>query len=198
MLVGIARKQIYYVTRAGRAAAMNITSFEPQSAVAAIMYLASRASNDLYMVMKMLYVADKRHLNDTGRFMYGDNYVAMGEGSTPSGAYDLVKYVRGNNENHYGFPEAKEFFAVDGNSINLIADVPLDHLSEVALHYLDEVVEENERAQGHFRYWWKAAHDPSWFFTRESNTISNAPSISVTDIAEKSLENPELVAYLSE
>lgn len=44
-----------------------------------------------YQLAKALYLADKSHLNDWGRPITFDNYVAMFHGPVPSLSYDLIK-----------------------------------------------------------------------------------------------------------
>ena len=44
-----------------------------------------------YDVVKTLFLADRRHLNDYGRPITFDNYVAMFHGPVPSQTYDLLK-----------------------------------------------------------------------------------------------------------
>lgn len=45
-----------------------------------------------YYVAKILYFADKAHLNRYGRPVLGDRYIAMEHGPVPSLAYDLIKH----------------------------------------------------------------------------------------------------------
>lgn len=44
-----------------------------------------------YDLLKTLFLADRRHLNEYGRPVSFDNYVAMIHGPVPSCAYDLLK-----------------------------------------------------------------------------------------------------------
>jgi hypothetical protein len=66
---------------------------------AAIAYLIARADArkrqlSQYDILKMLFLADKGHLNAYGRPVTFDNYYAMKEGPVPSFAYDLLKENR--------------------------------------------------------------------------------------------------------
>jgi uncharacterized phage-associated protein len=47
-----------------------------------------------YDILKMIFLADKGHLNAYGRPVTFDNYYAMKEGPVPSFAYDLLKENR--------------------------------------------------------------------------------------------------------
>ena len=172
------------------------TSFSPQKAVAALMYIVSKATDNMYNALKMLYVADKRHLNDTGRYMFGETYVAMKKGATPSGVYDIVKYVRGDGDNHYNFTNAKNLFSVNNDKIVLKQDVPTDHISEAAKTYLDGVVKENQGAS--IFHWYRAAHDSAWKSVWFQGVLSGSRDITPQDIAEKSLQNDSLLQYLND
>lgn len=44
-----------------------------------------------YDLVKTLFLADRRHLNEWGRLITFDNYVAMKHGPVPSFAFDLLK-----------------------------------------------------------------------------------------------------------
>lgn len=44
-----------------------------------------------YDIVKSLFLADRAHLNDFGRLVSGDRYVAMIHGPVPSTAYNLLK-----------------------------------------------------------------------------------------------------------
>lgn len=176
--------------------AVSVNEFDPQRALAALMYLVRGASNDLYTLMKMLYVADKKHLSLSGRFIAGDNYVAMERGATPSGAYDLVKYVRGDHCLHRGLPEAKQFFRIeDRTRLELTADVPEDDLSEVAIRCLDEVVE-MYRQHPNWVFWYRLAHDAAWQESLQEN--APAPPIDIVAVARTTPNSQSLLDYLSD
>lgn len=58
----------------------------------AILYLLSqRAGLTQYQIVKALFLADRRHLNDYGRPITFDNYVALEHGPVPSAAYEALK-----------------------------------------------------------------------------------------------------------
>lgn len=44
-----------------------------------------------YDILKSLFLADKAHLNNWGRLITFDNYLAMKHGPVPSAAYDFLK-----------------------------------------------------------------------------------------------------------
>lgn len=66
--------------------------FDAEKAIEAILYVASNAPiPDLYHVGKILYYADRLHLEKYGRQITGDRYRAMYNGPVAFGVYDLLK-----------------------------------------------------------------------------------------------------------
>lgn len=84
-----------------------------------------------YDVVKTLFLADRSHLNDFGRLVSGDKYVAMVHGPVPSTAYDLLK-PEAQVQRAYGIdklpwsadrgrnPKTYEFFSADVHVANEI------------------------------------------------------------------------------
>jgi len=175
---------------------VSVNEFDPKIALAALMYLVREASDDLYTLMKMLYVADKKHLSLSGRFIAGDDYIAMENGATPSGAYDLVKYVRGDHSLHRGLPEVNQFIRVeDKTRLELTADVPEDDLSEIAIRCLDEVVGLWHK-HPNWVFWYKLAHDTAWQESLQEN--NPAPPIDIEAVARSIPNSQSLLDYLSD
>lgn len=69
---------------------------DAEKALEVVLYV-SRRTNNLFNIVKTLYYADKFHLENYGRLITGDHYIAMEDGPVPSGAYDLIKFVRGDD-----------------------------------------------------------------------------------------------------
>lgn len=65
-----------------------------------------------YVILKSLFLADKAHLNEYGRPVTFDNYVAMRAGPVPSLAYDLLKEKESILRKYYTqpLPWSREFF----------------------------------------------------------------------------------------
>ncbi|MCG3471841.1 SocA family protein [Xenorhabdus bovienii] len=75
---------------------MAITRFDSEKALEAILYVASNAPNpDIYHIGKILYFADRKHLDRYGRLITGDTYIVMKDGPVASNAYDIIKCARG-------------------------------------------------------------------------------------------------------
>ena len=82
-----------------------------------VTHLAKPAN--VYNVLKCLYYADRKHLQEYGRQIYGDTFCALEYGPVPSGAYDIVKYVGGRAKWDLNFPEALGFLEVHGDSLGV-------------------------------------------------------------------------------
>ncbi len=72
-------------------------NFNINKGIESILYILENGTQPTFHhVSKVLYFADKDHLERYGRFICGDSYVAMKNGPVPSGIYDLLKIVRGD------------------------------------------------------------------------------------------------------
>ena len=61
-------------------------------AIEVLVWLANKKPGiDAFYVSKVLYFADKEHLNRYGRPILGDRYIRMAFGPVPSKTYDLIK-----------------------------------------------------------------------------------------------------------
>ena len=68
--------------------------FNKQKSIEAVLYLISKSGKntyDLYKIIKMIFEADKYHLNHYMRPVTGDHFVSMAKGIVPSNIYDLCK-----------------------------------------------------------------------------------------------------------
>lgn len=177
---------------------VGVVKFSPAVALVAIMKIVRDATDNLYMTMKMIYVADKMHFKKTGRFMFGDEYWSMEAGATPSGAYDLIKFVRGDGAD-IGFPDAKLFISVDADihKITLLKDVPEGRLSEFVRQCLDSVISDHTQNNRTFSYWWRLAHDGAWESARDGSS-GETVKMDEREIAKTIPENDELLALLDD
>lgn len=72
---------------------------DAEKALEVIVYI-SHYTDNLFNIVKTLYFADKCHLENYGRLISGETYIAMEDGPVPSGAYDLVKVARGDERGY--------------------------------------------------------------------------------------------------
>ena len=141
-----------------------------EKAVEVILYIAKRAPiPDFYHVCKILYFADKRHLERYGRFICGESYVAMKNGPVPSGVYDLVKYVRGDGQVLLS-EHARNSFGIEGHRIFPFRDANLQMLSASDRECLDESIRENGNLS--FNRLMEKSHDEAFKSADENDFIS--------------------------
>jgi len=161
--------------------------FDKTKAVEAILYLVPRVSNaDIYGICKLLYLVDKTSLEKYGRFVFGETYVAMEEGATPSGVYDILNGIAQT-------PNSK--MRIDGYSIVALREPNIDCLSESDVECLNEII----GIYGDKPNWFRAkdAHDEAW---RESwNKRGNKKSIEmpIENIAKLLADSDNLIDFLS-
>ncbi len=98
----------------------------PQKQEEAILWLVNNCEHDLtkYFVLKILFYAEKYHLNKYGRPVIGDELSAMFDGPVPSKTYDLIKDVLND--------KVKKAFVIksDQRTIEPLRSANKDYLSE--------------------------------------------------------------------
>ena len=168
-------------------------TFDADKALEAILYVASRARTDLYGTLKLLYVADKKHLERYGRFMFGESYSAMEWGPVPSNAYDIVKYVRGDRP-HCRNDQARAAFEMSGNDFKLLREPDLDELSKSEIQCLDEAIAAHGKHD--FAGFKGLTHDAAW---RAAWGTASGGSVAmpVESIASQLARAQELIQHLS-
>ena len=70
----------------------------------ALAYIAENLptrKDNMYNVLRTLYLADKCHMENFGRFIFDENYLATAEGSIPSIAYNLIQSIKKGDELPY-------------------------------------------------------------------------------------------------
>lgn len=160
--------------------------FRPEKALAVAAYLASRTGETMYTILKMVYLADRCHLERYGRPITGDDFIAMKQGACPSKIYDSMKVLRGEARKNY-LPESEKYLEVDSETHDVaVKDMPsMEVLSASDLECLDEVVSIHKRLGRWVIH--KMSHDAAWEKTNRNATMS------VADIA-KSLKDGDLLA----
>ena len=92
-------------------------------------------SPGVWKICKIIYLADKEHLNRYGRFITGDQYSAMTKGPVPSQSYDLIKSTQ-NSFLDLDLP----FKRNDNHRIQTDREADIDEFSKSDLIILDEVI----------------------------------------------------------
>ncbi len=161
--------------------------FDQQKATEAILYLVSKAPvPNLYGICKFLYLADKTSLEKYGRFIFGESYVAMQEGGTPSNAYNLLRNLSNNPTN-----DLKR----DGYYIRALRQPELDYLSRTDIECLDLVIKEFG-GRGSWTKRKQACHDTAWETAWDNRGTSDSYPIHIENIAELFEKPDELIDYL--
>lgn len=107
----------------------NLLEFNEEKATAAILYVAKNIDvSDKIRIAKVLYAADKYHLNRYFRFILGDVYARLPRGSAPSNVLDMLK-------------SSSEAFEVRGYNIRPLQEPDMDELSPSDVEALDLAIE---------------------------------------------------------
>ena len=169
---------------------MSQFEFQPEKSLAVTSYLAERTGETMYTILKMVYVADRFHLERYARPITGDRFIAMKEGACPSNIYNSMKHLRGEPERNF-LPNSAEYLEVDATTFDVsVKDMPsLDVLSATDIECLDEVISILKR-----RGRWvirDMAHDQAWKNTRRNSTMDYleiARSLNDGDVLERHLK----------
>ena len=165
---------------------------DAEKALEVIVYIVHKTT-DLFHIVKTNYYADKFHLENYGRLIAGDYYVAMEDGPVPSGVYDLIKYVRGDEFTYdakivEAHPETA--LRVVENEVTPLRKPNLDFLSESDRECLDKAIEKYAGMDG--KQLWKLVHEEAGY----QKTERNRP-IPLTDIITLDLPNgKDVIEYL--
>jgi uncharacterized phage-associated protein len=90
---------------------------------------------DLLLLMKLLYLADRRALGESGFSITGDNMVSMEWGPVLSGIYDLTKRKKRDGDPWFTYVSERQNHTLYGVKIN----TETDELSQFELKILKEV-----------------------------------------------------------
>lgn len=173
-----------------------ITMWDKTKAVEAILYLANRLFHPTKLqIFKLLYMADKLHLERYGRFIIYDQYVAMKYGPVPSRTYDMLK------------PQAEDDFSPlrvgeDGRAIHAYRDADLNEFSQSDLECLDEILRRYGRVS--LKQLMDIAHDQLWHDLTSSgerfndNSLTQSVPMPLEGIVAMLPNAAELQAYLGE
>ncbi len=102
-------------------------------AAGVLLRFESTHAMDYFRLLKLLYIADRESLKETGRPIIGQTPVAMKYGPLHSEVYDLIK------GQHIDEPQWAKFFQTDGYRIELKEQPGIDTLSRYEIRKLNEV-----------------------------------------------------------
>jgi uncharacterized phage-associated protein len=89
--------------------------FDQRKALHALLFVVTHLPKpaNVYNVLKCVYYADRKHLQEYGRQIYGETFYALEHGPVASAAYEIVKYAAGRAKWDLHFPEALELLDVN-------------------------------------------------------------------------------------
>lgn len=168
---------------------MSQFTFDLDAAKAAVLYVVRHVNNPTkHKVFKLLYFADKKHLERYGRFIAGDDYSAMEYGPVPSHIYSAIRQITTHAGSSFVPPEVEAAFAeglkVEGYKFSALQEPDIDALSDSDIECLDESIREH----GHksFGQLTDESHDAAWQKTNPNGIMD------ICDIAN-TLGNSNLV-----
>ena len=147
-------------------------AYDKATAVEALLYIAERAPDlTLHKAFKLMYFADRRHLEEYGRLIFGDQYVAMKNGPVPSATYNMTRAVRGDESTFFDSGEGSDgFVVVEGFRIEALRRSNLHQFSASELECLDEAIKTYGALD--FRSLSTLSHDASWRAADVNDRIS--------------------------
>jgi uncharacterized phage-associated protein len=170
-------------------------NFDQDAALAAILYVVKRVHGiTKHKLSKILYFADRAHLERYGRPITGDQYVAMDNGPVPSRIYDMVNQVdpRKGNASLFADPvqDALSLRWYDNNRpvLTALKEPDLDALSESDLDCLNQAIKD----YGHvtrLKDLSDLSHDSAWTATERNQRMRIEAIISTFSDPELLLEH---------
>ncbi len=77
-------------------------NFDKEKALQALLYISQQAPRpDSIHLLKIIYFAEKEHLQRYGRMILHDDYKKRPYGAVPTRVYDLIKAIRGRGDSHF-------------------------------------------------------------------------------------------------
>jgi len=164
--------------------------FDPEKALQVILWIAKRVRKaNFHRISKIVYFADRAHLQQYGRQIYGDSYAAMRHGPVPSGIYDMLKAVRGGGHSPVE-DKAREAFDVVGKyTVVPKHDADPDFFSESDIESLEWAVKTYGRKA--FGELTRLSHDAAWKNTDENDLIDITTIIKTLPNSKELLEHLE-------
>ncbi len=163
--------------------------FSPEKARIAVHWMLSQgAKTDLHAILKACYFADKKHLNDHGRPIFGATYRAMKFGPVPIEIYEMLKgdpiWLADMETDRYPW-------ILDGFRLQLIdnSDPDINGLSESNLQLIRDGFEKSCKMT--FSERTKATHGSDWQAARLG-------FMSYEDMLEETEDKADRIAYLRE
>lgn len=164
-----------------------------QQIVEGMIYVASRLEDPrMHRISKIFYFADRAHLSEYGRTIFGDDYIAMSYGPVPSYAYDVFKLAKGEA---WVTPRvtAEGAFSVENNAVVPLREPNMIFFSESDLECLDSMI--GRWGNESFATLTRESHDAAWHAANNNGEISTRMIIESLPNARELLEYEEAQVY---
>lgn len=151
---------------------VHVKHFNRDKALEAILFIAKQLKRpSMHSISKMLYLADKLHLQEYGRMICGDRYIAMEYGPVPSAIYDMMKVADRRESIDVDWDELiQEAFSVQqGRYITLKREPDMDLLSESEIRCITGTTDQYGRKS--FGELTDITHDSAWEETDDDQPI---------------------------
>ena len=144
-----------------------------EKAIEVIVWLANKNPGiDIYHVAKILYHAEKTHLNRYGRPIIGATYIRMDFGQVPSEIRDLINKNAWMVEPDYlkRFSAAIKINKAPHDKLNSLRDADIGYFSDTDIECLEESL--NKHGNLPFEQLKKISHEErSWIDTEQNEKI---------------------------
>ena len=165
--------------------------FDEKKTLEALVWVASKWPGvTQFYVAKIFYFADKDHINDSGRPILGDEYVAMEYGPVPSFVYNLIKdtYIDENIKKDLNASiESVKSMGSNNIEIKALRKPDRDYLSGSDLYFLERSLifckDKSMRELSDLTH-----EHPAWKNARERGENSKNPHMDYEDMVEE--DNP--------
>jgi len=151
---------------------VHIKHFDRDKALEAILYIAKSLNKPTFhSISKMFYLSDKLHLQEYGRLICGDRYIAMENGPVPSAIYDMMKVAAKKRSIDVDWDEIiQEAMGVQhGREILPKRDCDMDMLAESEIECIQITISEfGKKSFGELS---DITHDSAWKATDENQSI---------------------------
>ena len=173
-------------------------NFNIDKGIESILYIIGNgAQPTFHHVSKVLYFADKEHLEKYGRFICGDSYIAMKNGPVPSGVYDLLKLARGDLPSYFHPPKEVEDKILDAFKIlgRYGIDIKRNSNNDFFSDSDKECINSSIKKYGNisFKQLTDLSHDKAWESADQNDIMELDHIIATLDNAEalsEHLQNP--------
>lgn len=151
---------------------VHVKHFDRDKALEAILFIAKSLHNPTFhSISKMFYLSDKLHLQDYGRLICGDRYIAMEYGPVPSAIYNMMKVAAKKDSIDVDWDEIiQESLTVKrGRDVIPKRESNLDLLSESETECIQKTIAEfGNKSFGELT---DITHDSAWGGTDDNQTI---------------------------